>query len=330
MDIKLSLKVAVIMGGPSGEHEISLKSGQGITHALTRQGWSAQAVVIPKELSVAQACSWARAQLPVLDVDVLFLALHGSFGEDGTIQEICEELHLAFTGSDASASRLGMDKASSKQRFASCGLRVPRGLKVDLSTEGSQLSLSVLRKLSSIPISFPVVVKPVDQGSSLGISLVSAEKDLSAALSAAGRFSKCLLIEEYITGRELTVGVLGDQVLPVIEVRPMHSFFDYTAKYTAGLTEYCIPASVTSEEATRAQQAAWSAHQALGCRHLSRTDMILNGKGELFVLEVNTIPGFTPTSLVPKACASIGISYESLCEQLVMMAWLGSGHLART
>ena len=310
--------VAVLMGGPSGEHDVSLRSGRGVVEALARRGWTAEPIVIPQALTVEEACAFARRALQGAAPGAVFIALHGPFGEDGTIQGLCEDLHLAYTGSTARTSRLGMDKAASKQRFEAAGLSVPRGQVVDRSA--SAPDVEALR--------YPLVVKPTGQGSSLGVSIVARKAELPAALDAAGRYGERILIEEFVAGRELTVGVLGDEPLPIVEVRPRHPFFDYTAKYTAGLTEYLVPAPLAPERTAAVQAAGLAAHRALGCRHFSRTDLILREDGVPVILEVNTIPGLTPTSLLPKAAACVHLSYDALCEQLVMMALHGTPHAA--
>jgi D-alanine--D-alanine ligase len=305
------LNVVVLMGGPSEEHEISLKSGQGAVEALRQRGIAAEPVLIPRTVSVDEACGLVRHTIHQLEADVVFIALHGAFGEDGTIQQVCESLHVAYTGSDAAASRLGMDKIASRQRFIEAGLEVPRWRAVD----PAQIEHAVPKGLH-----YPVVVKPSAQGSSIGVSLVARPSELAAAVREAARHGAHVLVEEFVQGRELTVGVLGDQVLPVIEVIPKRAFFDFTAKYTAGMTDYRVPAFLNPETARRVQDAGRRAHEAIGCRHFSRIDLMLSEAQIPVVLEVNTIPGLTLTSLLPKAAACIGISYGALCEQLVMMA----------
>jgi len=311
------VRVAVLMGGPSEEHEISLKSGHGVTDALRHRGWAAQPVVIPKTASVKEACAFVERVLRQSRADVAFLALHGTFGEDGTIQQLCESLSVAYTGSDARASRLGMDKVASRKRFEASGLAVPPWHVVERARHSPA---SVSRWLRQHQWPYPMVVKPTDQGSSIGVSVVRAEQDLPDALKAAGRYSAQMLIEQFVQGREVTVGILGAMPLPVVEIRPHQPFFDFTAKYTVGMTDYLVPAPLEPDLAARVQAAGLAAHRALGCRHLSRTDLILTRDGVPVVLEVNTIPGFTPTSLLPKAAAYIQISYDEICEQLIAMA----------
>ena len=322
-------RVAVVMGGPSGEHEISLKSGRGITEALTQRRWSATPVVIPQALTVEQACEAARHALLAAAPDVVFIALHGPFGEDGTIQQVCEDLHLAYTGPDTTASRLGMDKAASRKRFEAAGLRVPRWHTVELA-HGTRPALAGIRaRLRSGHSTLPLVIKPTGQGSSLGVSIARREEELLPALEGAGRYGPSVLVEAFIPGRELTVGIFHDEPLPVIEIRPHAAFFDFTAKYTAGSTDYVVPAALEPAIAEAAQAAGLAAHRAIGCRHFSRADLILDQHNTPVLLEVNTIPGFTPTSLLPKAARCVGLSYDALCEQLVMMAWDGAAHLVQ-
>ena len=308
-----TLKVAVLMGGPSEEHPISLKSGTGVAEALRRYGWIAEPVVIPKGGSIDEARAFARQALEQLGPDVVFIALHGWFGEDGTIQQLCEDLHLAYTGSEAQASRLGMDKVASRKQCEEVGLTVPRWELLDASRA---CAVSAPTRLS-----LPLVVKPRGQGSSIGVSVVRQAHEFARAVELAAHYGSEVLVEECVAGRELTVGILGDEPLPIIEICPKQSFFDFTAKYTPGATEYIVPAVLAPEVAAAVQAAARTAHRALGCRHLSRTDLILRSDNIPVILEVNTIPGFTPTSLLPKAAACSGISYEALCAQLVMMAW---------
>ena len=311
--------VAVLMGGPSSEHDVSLRSGGGVADALARRKWRVERVTVPKEGTPADATLFTRQALQRLNPDVVFIALHGTFGEDGTVQALCEELQLAYTGSSADVSRLGMDKIASRRCFESAGLIVPKGWAVDPADPAA------LRR----PFPYPVVVKPVAQGSSVGVSIVRRPDELAAALAEAGRFGSPVLVEEFVEGREVTGAVVGDEALPVIEIRTTHAFFDYTAKYSPGFTEYLVPAPLDPSVAKLVQEASLRAHRAVGCRHLSRTDVILTKEHVPVVLEINTIPGFTPTSLVPKAAACVRMSYDELCEQLALMAWHGTPHAAR-
>ena len=309
--MKRSPHVVVLMGGPSEEHAVSLKSGSGVVEALTDRQVIADPVVIPQTLTVQEACAFARQALQRTAPDGVFLALHGTFGEDGTMQQVCEDVQLPYTGSDVEASRLGMDKVASRQRFVAAGLAVPQWQAVP-SHQAEGLDVRGWR--------FPLMVKPSAQGSSIGVSRVAHPDDLPAALREAGRYGPTILIEEFIQGRELTVGVLDGRPLPIVEIRPKHGFFDFAAKYTVGLTEYRVPAALKPHIAARVQEAGRRAYEVIGCRHFSRTDLILNPGNVPVVLELNTIPGLTPTSLLPKAAACAGLSYGELCEQLVQMA----------
>ncbi len=313
-------RVAVLMGGPSAEHEISLKSGHGVVSALTQRGWPVVEVVIPRELTLAHAIQFTHETLERSRAEVVFIALHGTFGEDGTIQQLCEDLNVFYTGSGAQASRLGLDKVASRNRFTQAGLQVPPWQVVDPSGP-EQLKILVER------VQFPLIVKPTNQGSSIGVSMVETNDQLNRAIEHAARYDHRVLIEAFIRGRELTVGILGTTALPVVEIQPTPPFFDYAAKYTPGMTRYLVPATLKAACAAAVQHAGLCAHRALGCRHFSRVDMILTDAEQPVILEVNTIPGLTATSLLPKAAACAGLSYEELCEQLVIMA-LGSPSFA--
>jgi len=306
-------RIAVLMGGPSAEHEISLKSGQGVVAALSRRGWETSGIIIPHELTTDETRQYARLALERAGTELVFIALHGPFGEDGAIQQLCEDLSLPYTGSSVQASCLGLDKVASRLRFEQAGLHVPSWQLVSPTMDaGCERALEQLR--------FPVVVKPTNQGSSIGVSIATHHGELVDAMSEAARYDTRLLLEEFVRGRELTVGILGDEALPVIGIRPARRFFDYTAKYTPGMTEYEVPAMLDEGLARQVQASGLLAHQALGCRHFSRVDLILNEGNQPVILEVNTIPGLTAVSLLPKAAACVGISYDELCERLLLMA----------
>lgn len=310
---KRSLAIGVLMGGPSSEHAISLKSGHGIFEALARRGWIVHEIVIPQALTVGEARTFTRRELALHRIDVAFVALHGPFGEDGTIQQLCEELPVLYTGCGPQASRLGLDKVASRERFERAGVPVPRWRLIDPSRPADvTAALAALR--------LPVVVKPTNQGSSIGVSIVERKADIANAIEEAARYDARVLVEEFVRGREVTVGILAEQPLPVIEIKPSRQFFDFSAKYTSGLTDYLVPAPLKEDVARGIQAVGLAAHQALGCRHFSRVDLILRDSGEPVVLEVNTIPGFTATSLLPKAAACAGISYDELCERIIAMA----------
>ncbi len=311
--LKSQLRVGVLMGGPSSEHAISLKSGHGVVEALTGRGWDVRELVIPKELSAEQALDATTQLLEQQEIHVAFITLHGPFGEDGTVQQLCEGLQIPYTGSGVEASRLGLDKVASRRRFEQAGLIVPRWRLLQ-STAVDQIDrcIEMLR--------FPLVVKPTNQGSSIGISIARHHAELLEAVECASQYDARLLLEEFVPGREVTVGVLGDEALPIVEIKPHQGFFDFTAKYTPGQTDYLAPAPLDNELAKRVQQAGLTAHRVIGCRHFSRADLLLDRQQRPVVLEVNTIPGFTATSLLPKAAACVGIDYAALCERIIEMA----------
>jgi D-alanine-D-alanine ligase len=282
------LRVAVLMGGPSAEREVSLRSGQMVVEALQRTG----ATIIPV---VVEGPGFA---LPG-NLDVAFIALHGTFGEDGQIQRILEERGVTYTGSDAEASERAFDKIISKECFVGAGIPTPR--------YGDDAR-------------FPVVVKPARQGSSVGVSIVRDKSALEAACAKAREYDGRILVEEFIRGRELTVGLLGNRELPVIEIQTPDSFFGYEEKYTPGAAKEIVPAPLESQVALKAQCFARLAYERLGCRDFSRVDLMLSDRGELFVLEVNTIPGLTANSLLPKAAEAAGIKMPDLCVRMVEMA----------
>jgi len=314
------LRVGVLMGGPSAEREISLKSGQAVAAAL-QDRYHVVPVELPSDPELLQASdaqlerspralAAVAAELQAAQLDAAFIALHGAFGEDGTIQAVCEQLGVPYTGSGVKASQRAMDKVVSRVIFDREGLRVPRYHVVTTRTVGT----------IRLTIPPPVVVKPVSQGSSIGVSLVEQAEALPDALSLAFRYDPRVLIEEYIPGREVTVGILGDQPLPVVEIQPRHPFFDFEAKYQPGQTTYQVPAQLDETVVQAAQETALRAHRLLGARHVSRVDLILREDRIPVVLELNTIPGFTATSLVPMAAQAAGLSFEALCARLVELA----------
>lgn len=297
------------MGGPSSEREISLKSGAAVLESLQGAGVDAVAVDIKTD-DVRQNSSLIRS----LNIDCAFLALHGRFGEDGQIQKLLEDLKILYTCSGVLASKLAMDKIASRRIFEKNGLHVPK-YKVLEKTSGD----GDIQKPDNF--NFPVVVKPASHGSSIGLSIVDEEKALPTALDLAFSYDERIIVEEYISGREITVGILDNKALPVIEIVPKKRFFDYEAKYQAGKTDYILPAQLPEGIAVKAQSDALFAHKLLGCAGCSRADMIL-GKNNLdYILEINTIPGLTKTSLLPKAARFVGIEFSQMCLKLIELAY---------
>ncbi|MSR42479.1 MAG: D-alanine--D-alanine ligase [Pedosphaera sp.] len=289
-----------MLGGPSAEREVSLRTGAAVARAL-RSLRHAVTELDPK----SGAGSWT---LPT-ETDVVFLALHGTYGEDGTVQRELDALGVPYTGCDAEASWLAFDKLLTKQRCLADGVNTPRFVVLDSPAspfpDGWQ---------------FPVVLKPVRQGSSVGLQFVDRAEQWSGALAEALRHDTQVLCEERIVGRETTVGILDNQALPVVEVRPQSGAYDYQSKYTAGATEYFCPAEFAAATIVRIQQAGLAAFRAIGGRDYARVDVMVRADGTPFVLEVNTLPGMTETSLLPKAAAAAGLDYPALCQRMIELA----------
>ena len=292
------LNIVVMLGGPSAEREVSLRSGAGVAKALRSLGHHITEVD-PKDGSFV---------LPK-KTDAVFLALHGTFGEDGVVQQELEKLGVPYTGCDSEASRVAFDKVLTKQRCIEAGIPTAKFVVVDSEKTPWPMGWQP-----------PVVVKPVRQGSSVGLQFVERVADWSDALREAFRYDSQLLAEEKIIGRETTVGILADQALPVVEVRPKSGGYDYRNKYTAGNTDYFCPADFDAATTRAIQQAALGAFRAIGGRDYSRVDVMVRAAGEPIVLEVNTLPGMTETSLLPKAAAAAGMSYAELCQKMIQLA----------
>ncbi len=301
-------RIGVLMGGPSSEREISLKSGTAVFEALHNAGAQVVAIDI-----VSDDIQEAKRRIIGEKIDVAFIALHGRFGEDGTIQGALEDLSIPYTGSGVQASKRAMDKILSRSFFQAAGLATPRFAALEKS--------AALNTTVFFEFGFPLVVKPAANGSSIGLTIVDASPSFMSAVTTAFEFDERILIEEYIKGRELTVAVLGDIALPVIEIVYQSRFFDYAAKYTSGLTRYIAPAHLEPVCAQAVQDAAVRAHLALGCSGCSRADIILRQDGTPFVLEVNTIPGLTTMSLLPKAARLVGTEFLDLCLILIKLAY---------
>ncbi len=302
------MRIALLLGGPSSEREVSLKTGRAISSALKGKGLD---VV---EIDVGEDLSRLVEDLERVAPQVVFIALHGAFGEDGVIQGVLEYMGLPYTGSGVLASALAMDKVASKRLFSYHGIPVPRY--TIFRKEGWTLpGETPLEKLS-----YPLVVKPAAEGSTIGVSIVKEEGDLEGALEEAYKYGDTVLVEEFIEGREITVGILGDEPLPVVEIIPETGFYDYRAKYTPGLTRYEVPARLSRETTVMVQDMALLAHRALGCQDVSRVDFRLAQDGTPYILEVNTIPGMTETSLLPKAARAAGISFEELVLRILESA----------
>jgi D-alanine-D-alanine ligase len=292
------LRITVMLGGPSAEREVSLRSGAAVAQALRSLGH------VVDELDPRNE-KWQLAPA----TDVVFLALHGTYGEDGTVQRQLEGLGVPYTGCDSEASRIGFDKFLTKQRCLAAGVPTARFALIDSPA-------------ASWPTGWnpPVVLKPVRQGSSLGLQFVERVSDWSRLLAEALRHDSHALMEEKIVGREATVGIVDGKALPIVEVRPKSGVYDYQSKYTPGSTEYLCPAPFDDATCMRIQTAALGAFRAIGGRDYGRVDVIVRPNGEPVVLEVNTLPGMTETSLLPKAAVAAGLSYAQLCQRMVNLA----------
>ncbi len=298
--------VAVLYGGISAEREVSLASGMQVIAALREAGFDVRPIQVGPDLAAVIA---ALTPAP----DVVFNALHGRFGEDGTIQGVLDWMGIPYTHSGVRASALAMDKQAAKAAFASAGLPVPAGR-----------VLPVAELAEADPIALPYVVKPVNEGSSVGVEILRQGGNRRAEIAASWAFGAHALVEEYVPGRELTVGVLGDRALTVTDITSSHGFYDYDAKYVEGGSVHVLPARVHPDVFASAMDMALRAHQALGCRGASRADFRYDDTagepGRLVLLEVNTQPGLTPTSLLPEQAAQQGMPFPALCAWMVGQA----------
>ncbi len=301
-----NLNISVMLGGPSAEREVSLRSGAAVAKALRSLGHNVTEVD-PKD---------GTFELPKY-CDVVFLVLHGTYGEDGQIQRQFEKLGVLYTGCNAEASRIAFDKVLTKEKCVLAGVPTAK------FTALASARASIPKELAP-----PLVVKPVRQGSSVGLQFVERIDDWEAAITEALKFDSEVLVEEKIVGRETTVGILDGQPLPVVEVRPRTGNYDYKSKYTSGATEYFCPADFDPATTKRIQSAALGAFQAIGGRDYARVDVMVRPDGSPVVLEVNTLPGMTETSLLPKAAAAAGLNYAQLCQRMVDLALRRNGKLA--
>ncbi len=291
-DLK-NLHLVVLMGGPGSEREVSLRSGAAVANALRQGGYRVTEVEV----------SGTNFDLPV-DTGLCVNMIHGTFGEDGRLQSLLDERGIAYTGEGAEGSRLAFDKKESKRRFEQAGVPTARW---EMIGSGEKPTLPI-----------PLVVKAPREGSSVGVHIVRKTEDLESALRECAALDREILVEEFVEGRELTVGVVGDRALAVVEIRPRKGFYDYAHKYTKGASEYFCPAPLDAETTQRVQAAALAAHRSLGLEVYSRVDILLRVDGTLCVLETNTIPGMTETSLLPKAAEAVGTNFLALCEEIAL------------
>lgn len=293
------LRIGVLLGGFSSERKVSLKSGRAVAKALKGLGHPVKVIDVR-----------SPNILPLLKgVDLVFIVLHGRFGEDGTLQRILEKHHIPYTGPGVKASRDSFDKAITKQVLT----------RYKIPTAPYVLS-RIPHHEARIPFGFPMVIKPCREGSSVGISIAHNDQELKAGLKEASRYDSTIVLEQFINGREVTVGILGQTPLPLVEVRPKQGFYSFKAKYKDKNTEYIVKPRFPAKTVRQIQQTALKTYRALGCSGLSRVDLIYSKDKGPFVLEINTIPGMTERSLLPKAARAVGIEFPQLCERIARLS----------
>ena len=297
-------KIAVLMGGLSAEREISLKTGQAVLKALLENGCEAVAIDVGRNLP---------GQLQATEAEVAFICLHGRYGEDGTVQGMLEMMQIPYTGSGVMSSSMVMDKVVTKQILLYHEISTPGFMVYRAGDDQAE----VLKRCRH----FPLIVKPAREGSTIGISIVNDRAQLEAGLVEAMKHDDLILIEDFIQGDEVTVSVLNNEPLPIIKIVPKSGFYDYESKYTPGHTEYLLPAPLEAVLYNRLQEVSMAACKALSCRGAARVDFMIRER-EFFCLEINTIPGMTETSLLPKAAAEAGISFNELVMQILADAGL--------
>ena len=300
------MRVGVLMGGLSREREISLKTGTAIWKALSEKGYHVQTIDVGHDIAEV---------LMREKIECAFIALHGKFGEDGTIQGLLELMRIPYTGSGVLASALAMDKIISKKIFLSEAIPTPAYEAVSREALERDPGMKI-----SLPL--PVVVKPAREGSTIGVSVVKQEEELLPALKKAAECDDEILVETFMRGKEVTVGILGEVALPIIEIAPRSGFYDYHSKYTRGETRYIIPARLPRAKYLLAQEMSLKAFKALGCAGCVRVDLMTDPEEDPFIIDINTMPGMTETSLVPQAAQHAGISFGELAERILLSASL--------
>ncbi len=293
-------KIGVLLGGSSSERQVSIKSGMAVYNALKAKKYNVVAIDAAGDL-----CRRIKKK----GIDIAFIVLHGGHGENGAVQGLLEVMNIPYTGSGVLASALAMDKEASKKIFLHHGIPVPAFRIISRAQAGS--------KSVRMQFPFPWVVKPATEGSSVGVEIVKDKASYSKALGKAFSYGDRVIVEQYVRGKEVQIGILNDKVLGGVEVKPSLEFYNYEAKYTAGLTEYILPPRLSKKSYEMAKEAAISAHRALGCSGATRVDLIIDDKGRPFVLEVNTIPGMTETSLLPKIANKAGHDFIGLLEEIL-------------
>ena len=305
--------VAVVLGGPSSEAEVSRSTGGAIAEALREKGYNAVEVELVPEKLVEQ--------LREIDAKVVFNAVHGMYGEDGRLQSMLEAIKMPYTGSGVLASAVAMDKVATKRFLISANISTPKCLMYNKRFDND---MAKIEKEIIATFGVPVVIKAADQGSSIGVEIVKEEADVAAALENTFKYSDLVLVEECINGKELTCGVMeveGElKALPIVMIAPHSGSYDFHSKYTKGATDYLVPAPLSEEVTAYVQGLALETYKVLGLSGVARIDVMLDAENIGYVLEANTIPGMTATSLVPKEAAAVGISFQDLCEMILLSA----------
>ena len=301
------MNISILYGGVSTEHKVSIQTGLAIADAI-KDLHNLDMINLDTEV-------YNGPQL-LFGTDLVFNALHGGDGENGTIQAFLDLHHIPYTGSGSKACKIAMDKNITKLIARSINIKTPKWILL----KRNKLSGIQLQDNYSSKFSYPYVVKPSNEGSTFGLSIVNKESELKEAISLAVNYSDEILIEEYIPGRELTVGILGNKPLPIVEIRPSHDLYDYECKYTEGMSEYLVPAELSDAINRSITEDALKIYQAIDCRHYARADFRLNEEGEHYLLEINTHPGMTSTSLFPKAAKSAGLEFPNLIDTIIKLA----------
>ena len=301
------MNISILYGGASTEHKISIQTGLAIAEAI-KDRYKLDMINLKTEI-------YNTPQL-LLGADLVFNALHGGEGENGSIQSFLDLHGIPYTGSGAKSCKIAMDKNITKLIAKSVDIQTPNWIliKRDKHT-GMQLYNNESPKFS-----YPYVVKPSSEGSTFGLTIVKEESELKEAISFAAEFGDEILIEEFIPGRELTVGILGNKPLPIVEIKPSHNLYDYECKYTKGMSEYFVPAELSDALERSLSEDALKIYKTIGCRHYARVDFRLNEAGEHYLLEINTLPGMTSTSLLPKAAKAVGLEFPDLIDTIIKIA----------
>ena len=327
------LKVLLLLGGTSPEREVSKSTGKSVYKALINLGY--QVVVLDPAYGINQPLEvenyfdekdyteisnenylYAVNLISSGEINIAFLALHGKYGEDGTIQSLLELKGIKYTGSKVLSSAIAMDKIMSKILFEEYDVPTPAGFHFKIGEHTSEEINEIIKQ----KFGYPAVIKPNDQGSTVGLTICKSSEQLDEALHNAFEYSDRILVEEYIPGRELTIAVLDDFALPVLEIKPKHGIYDYECKYTSGMSEYIVPADIPADVAKSMQEIAVQAYKSLRCEVYARVDFRLSPENKPYALEVNTLPGMTSLSLVPKMASAVGLNFEQLVEKIINLS----------